>query len=806
MLPRAPSRLNHRAAPPTTGVDVRSLTTTLLPLAAQVGTGRRRAAAWAAVVILLALAVNVASTVLGLGSEAIANEWGQQVVLGAAVALCGLRWFAGGADRGAWVALTVGLASWWLGNAYWNIALYHDPSPPFPSLADVGWLGFYPGAYVALGLLLRSSVRNVPGSMWLDGLIAVLAVGALGTAAVVAPIVEAGRGSPAALIVNAANPICDLLLASMVIAFLGLSAGRFSRAWVLLGAGFLVFAVADSVYLYRLAIDSYVAGGPLDSVWLVGSACMAVAAWQPHRTTGSATPGSWRTLMLPFASCLMAIGLLLVAGLTHVAPVAVSFAAGALLIGIVRAALTVRELRLFAETRRQASTDELTGLPNRRWFDRRLRDAIAQARRSGSTLALMIIDLDQFKELNDTLGHHAGDRVLAQLGPRILAELRASDDVARLGGDEFAVLLDGASDAERAGDRIAAALRHRFTVEGIELQVAASIGIACFPEHGEDAETLLQRADVAMYQAKTRRSSTEVYARERDRNTRERLQLIGELRDAVADDRLVLHFQPKLDLGRNRITGVEALVRWPHATRGMIPPDAFIPLAEQTGVIGPLTDLVIRKALLQAADWRARAIHLTIAVNVSATNLHEPGWTEGVLAALERHGVRPDRFVIEITEDVLMMDADRSIAALDTLSAAGVRISLDDFGTGYSSLAYLKQMRVDELKIDRSFVFGMNTNATDAAIVETAVDLGRRLGIAVVAEGVEDAATLRRLTEFGAGGAQGYHIARPMPASALDAWLAAGGFVLRHDEDVEGAGAVDALHPVELDVRGRGRA
>ena len=223
-------------------------------------------------------------------------------------------------------------------------------------------------------------------------------------------------------------------------------------------------------------------------------------------------------------------------------------------------------------------------------------------------------------------------------------------------------------------------------------------------------------------------------------------------------------------------------------------------------MIGPLTDLVIRKALLQAADWRARAIHLTIAVNVSATNLIEPGWTEGVLAALERHGVRPDRFVIEITEDVLMVDAERSLAALDTLSAAGVRVALDDFGTGYSSLSYLKQMRVDELKIDRSFVFGMDTDPADAAIVETAVDLGRRLGIGVVAEGVENAATLRRLTEFGAGGAQGYHIARPMPASELDAWMAAGGFVLRHDEDVERTRTVDALDAVKLDVGRRGRA
>jgi diguanylate cyclase (GGDEF)-like protein len=472
-----------------------------------------------------------------------------------------------------------------------------------------------------------------------------------------------------------------------------------------------------------------------------------------------------------------------------------------------RTSLGIYELRRYAETRRLATTDELTGLPNRRWFDRKLRRAIEHARAAGEPLALLVIDLDHFKELNDTLGHHAGDRVLAQLGPRIRTALRAGDHVARLGGDEFAVVLPGAGASEGAGERIAAALSERFTVEGIELQIAASIGVALFPDHGEDAETLLQRADVAMYQAKTRRTGTEFYARERDRHTRERLQLIGELRDAVARETLTLHFQPKLDLGRNRITGVEALVRWPHPVRGTVPPDEFIPLAEQTGVIGPLTELVIRKALRQAADWAGRGIALTMAVNVSATNLLEAGWTEGVLAALARHGVRPDRFVVEITEDVLMTDPDRSLTALAALSAAGVRVALDDFGTGYSSLSYLKRLPVDELKIDRSFVFEMGTDAADAAIVQTAVDLGRRLGIGVAAEGVEDAATLRRLTDYGAGIAQGYHIARPMPAAELEAWLAAGAFSLRlDDEDVERARPVDALHAVELDVAGRGRA
>jgi EAL domain-containing protein (putative c-di-GMP-specific phosphodiesterase class I) len=600
--------------------------------------------------MLLALCAHIVHAVIGAGAselaDALINTGARQLVTISAVVLYVLSVRRGGPDRGSWLALAIGLGLWVAGNSYWDLVLVHQEDPPIPSPADAGRLAFYPFAYLCLGLHVRRTVRGVPASMWLDGLVGVLAVAALGVATVVAPIVAGIGGSTAELVVNAVYPICDVLLLALVIAFLGLAAGGRDRAWTLLGAGFALFAAAGTAYLYLLASGVAVSGPALKSVYLLGIATIALAPWQRP--------------------------------------------------------VTVRRRR-------------------------------------------------------------------------------------------------------RAG----AALSERFSVEGIELQIAASIGVALFPEHGDDAETLLQRADVAMYQAKHRRSGTEFYARERDRHTRERLQLIGELRDAVARDHLTLHFQPKLDLGRNRINGVEALVRWPHPTRGVVPPDEFIPLAEQTGVIGPLTELVIRKALRQAADWAARGIALTMAVNVSATNLLEDGWTEGVLAALERHGVRPDRFVVEITEDVLMTDPDRSLTALAVLSAAGVRVALDDFGTGYSSLSYLKRLPVDELKIDRSFVFEMGTDPADAAIVQTAVDLGRRLGISVAAEGVEDADTLRRLTEYGAMTAQGFHIARPMPAHDLEEWLAAGGFVLHaaaDHEDVERARPVDAFHAVQLDVGRRGRA
>jgi diguanylate cyclase len=536
----------------------------LLPFAGEVGVRRRRAAAAATATLLLSLAAHVVYAVIGEGASQLAdvlvNQGARQLTMISAALLCALSVRRGDPDGGAWLALAIGLGLWVAGNSYWNLFLAEAENPPIPSPADAAWLAFYPFAYLCLGLHARA-VRGIPGSMWLDGLVGVLAVAAIGIAFMVGPILATTRGSTVELVVNAAYPIGDILLLALVAAFLGLAGGGRGRAWTLLGAGFALFAAADTAYRYLLAGGVSNSGPGLKSLWLVGMAMMVIAAWQRPAPARPRRTADRRLLALPFAACTASIGLLLSSGLHSHQPVAACFAAAALVVAMVRTSVSVHELRRLAETRRQASTDELTGLPNRRWFDRELRRAIDHARAADEALALLVIDLDHFKELNDTLGHHAGDRVLAQLGPRILSALREGDRVARLGGDEFAVLLRGAGAAEGAGERIAAALSERFTVEDIELQIAASIGVALFPEHGDDAETLLQRADVAMYQAKRRRSGTEFYARERDMHTRERLQLIGELRDAVARDHLTLHFQPKLDLGRNRINGVEALVR-----------------------------------------------------------------------------------------------------------------------------------------------------------------------------------------------------------------------------------------------------
>ncbi|MGZ8650122.1 MAG: putative bifunctional diguanylate cyclase/phosphodiesterase, partial [Solirubrobacteraceae bacterium] len=737
----------------------------LLPDLAAVTRRSRGAVAAAAGLMFALLAANLAQTQFGLGGEALEkplNAWGQNVVLACACAVVAIRVLTGGAPGSR--PLLAAMCLWTLGNLWWGFVLYGLEETPFPSPADAGWLAFYPCAYLCLGLRLRASARDLPRSAWFDGLIGILSVGALGVTFVVAPVLAGAEGSRAAVLTNAAYPLADLLLLAVTIAVLVLHGWRAGRAWALLGAGFALFALADSIYLARLAADSYSAGTVLDSLWVVALVIMALASWQPLERPREVDPGHLGVMVPPLLFALAALGLLVYAGLEHVPAVPVALAGAAVLAAMARTALTVREIRGFHEARRQAATDELTGLPNRREFGHQLRSHLARARERSEPLALLIIDIDRFKELNDALGHHAGDAVLAQIGPRLRTILRPDDVLARLGGDEFAVLLPRARSAEEIGRRIARTLEDRFPVDGIDVQVAASVGIALFPEHGEDADTLLRRADVAMYQAKTSRSGHAFYAREQDRNTRARLELIGQLRDAVDLGQLVVHYQPIIDLGTGAVTEAEALVRWQHPEHGLLAPGEFVPLAEQTGVMRKLTDHVLETALSQAAYWRSEGLDIGVAVNVSASTLLEAGWTEAVTAALQRWSTPPARLRIEITEDALMVDPERALAIARKLGDAGIGVSLDDFGTGYSSLGLLKQLAVDELKIDRTFVGNALHDPADAAIVQAVTGLGRQLGLRVVAEGVEDEATLRAVAEWGATLAQGFYISRPLPA------------------------------------------
>jgi diguanylate cyclase (GGDEF)-like protein len=429
-----------------------------------------------------------------------------------------------------------------------------------------------------------------------------------------------------------------------------------------------------------------------------------------------------------------------------------------------------------AEREHQALHDPLTGLPNRKLLLRKVRAAMADAGPTDQQVGLFLLDLDRFKDVNDTLGHHAGDELLTHVADRLGSVVRPEDTVARLGGDEFGVLLpvirDG-SMAQEVAERIRTALAQPFLVAGVAIDLEASIGIALYPAHASQPDLLMQRADVAMYQAKETRSGIETYAADRDPHSTQRLSLFGQLRRAIEVGELVLHYQPKVDLGTGEVAGVEALVRWEHPERGLLPPDTFVPLAEQTGLMKSLTAHVLEEALRQTAAWSEAGLQVRMAVNVSARDLHDDTFCARVSDALARTGVPASFLELELTERVVMADPERALENLTALSRLGVRLSLDDFGTGYSSLAYLRRLPVTEIKIDKSFVLRMDVDDEDATIVRSTIDLAHGLGLRVLAEGVETAETWQRLHDLGCDAAQGYFLSRPYPAPVVTDWLAA---------------------------------
>ncbi|WP_275935576.1 putative bifunctional diguanylate cyclase/phosphodiesterase [Streptomyces avicenniae] len=420
-------------------------------------------------------------------------------------------------------------------------------------------------------------------------------------------------------------------------------------------------------------------------------------------------------------------------------------------------------------------SDPLTGLPNRQWLLERARGALDDAGSSGDRAALVLIDLDSFRAVNDTLGHLAGDRLLLQIADRIRAELPPGAEAARLGGDEFAVLLPrvaSTTSAQRVARALVGSLGAPLDLDGLTIVVEASAGVAVFPEHAPGAEDLLRRADVAMYDAKQDRSGVEVYDASRDGNTPDRLALLGDLRHALDAGQVELHYQPKVRFD-GEVAGLEALIRWEHPDRGRVPPDEFITMAETSGLMPRLTEYVLETALRQVAEWRAHGLTVPVAVNVSPRDVYTPGFAGAVAARLARHGVPAGSLQLEITEHVMLEDPQHAADTLAGLTGHGVRMSLDDFGTGYSSLVHLRRLPVSELKIDRSFVARLVVDPEDAEIVRCTVELAHSLGLVVVAEGVEDDETWERLRDLGCDAVQGWLVAAAMPASEATAWLRA---------------------------------
>jgi len=734
------------------------------------------------------IVVYIASTVFRRHPSTIPlyDGWIGNVAYFGCAALCALR-VATVRDRqrGGWAAITLALLLFALGNLVWTTAVQFLEPVPYPSVQDALFLPFYPVTYVGIGLLLRRSVSaGGSRSVWLDSIIAAVGVAALEAAVVLAAVSRSNRGDTGDVVTNLAYPIGAMVLISILVVIFAVHGWQPGRLWWVLGAGLAMFAVADTLYMVRVLAGDYVTGTPLDPVWMVGTFLIASAAWLTH---GSHEVRARRVqpVFIPCLFIVTSLSIVVYATWHAVLSLAVALATSTLLLAVVRLGSAYRQLQTLAESKREARTDELTGLPNRRLFYETLHHHLGED--SGrEQLAVLMIDLDRFKEINDSLGHHVGDEVLRQLGPRLSSVVGTLGTVARLGGDEFGLVLsplrDQAMATEVAG-RIREDLRRSFLLEGMTLHVDASIGIAIAPEHGVVADALLQRADIAMYEAKRNRRPWEVYSSTSDTHTRDRLELMEDVRYAIERRELVVYYQPKLDLSTRTVTGVEALVRWQHPQRGLLSPDRFLDHFDHSGLMGPLAMEVLDQALTQQAEWARQDVELTVAVNLSAANLTDVELPEKVAEVLDRKGVRAGSVVLEITEDSLMVDAEQSLEVLERLKAVGVELSVDDYGTGFSSLAYLRDLPVHELKLDRAFLAAATSpdvtsgDATSAdatshgarsvAIIRSTIDLAHALHLRIVAEGVETEDGLDLLTRMGCDVAQGFLLGRPAPASLL---------------------------------------
>jgi diguanylate cyclase (GGDEF)-like protein len=739
----------------------------------------RPASRWALVVTCVALALFAT----GIGSRPDGETWAlvydlvlyNAVYLGAGT-VCVLAARRNRAERLAWASLALALVFSVAGNLVWTLFLGQLAEPPYPSPADAFWLAYFLPLYVTLIGLIRTRVGRFHASMWLDGGIGALGATAVAVALLLEPALRLTEGSPATVVTNLAYPLADVVLLALLVAVSAILGVRRDQALLLLGGGIVANLAGDIVYLDLATTGHYVEGGPLDLTWLVGVLLMAVAAHRsdrgtpPARDTGSQV--GWRVLALPMVCNLGSLGVLGLGWGDQMSPWAAWCAIGCVLAGVARTTVTFREVRALNEVRLEARTDELTGLPNRRALLEAARVVVAEAT-TARPAALLLLDLDGFKEVNDSLGHGAGDDLLGQVGPRLAPALRPGDLLARLGGDEFAVLLP-ATDLVTAADRagvVEELLRRPFPVEGIRLHVGVSIGVSTAPIPADDVQELLRCADVAMYAAKTGRSGVQVYVPDPGSGSGDRLRTMEELRTALAEGELDVHLQPQVAMDDGRVVGCEALLRWNHPTRGLLSPAVVLPAAEQAGLLRPLTDVVLERSLDAVARWWGEH-RVPISVNLAAANVADLDLPTKVAAKLAQRDLPPEALTLELVEDTLMSDPERGRTVLGQLRRLGVRTSIDDYGTGYSSLAYLRHLPADELKLDRSLTADVDRDERAAAIVRHTAALAHDLGLSLVAEGVEDLATGRRLADLGCDVAQGYAIARPMPLAAFLRWLA----------------------------------
>ena len=696
------------------------------------------------------------------------NGWGSAVfeLVVSVLALLGSRFTRRPAMP---LALGSAMLMWALGDFALTFESRRGAAPTPPSTADFFYLMFFPLAYLAIGLMVRrEEIRMVP-ALWFDGAIAGLGTAALCAAFAFHRIAEIAGGGASAVAINLAYPLGDVLLLALVVGGTVLLSGRRRTAWYLVAAGCAVNAAGDSFNLFH-RVGAPVLGSIVDAIaWPTSLFLMSIAVWVREVSTDPLAETGAPGFLLPGAGAAAALAVLVFGGLHDTSTDAIVLATGTLVVAGARLALTLESLRnLTAERHQQAITDELTGLGNRRRLDQVLCKLFAGEVETRAQTAFLFVDLDHFKEVNDSFGHAAGDQLLRQIGPRIQACLGERDLLLRIGGDEMAIILFGSceADAVAVAKRVSEVVREPFVLEMVTVRIGASIGIARGGAFAETPDDLIRCADQAMYRAKDNGDWYAIYDPDIDREV-DRLRLVDDLRSALRNDELELHYQPQIDLETGAVVAVEALLRWPHPRLGFVPPLDFLPLAEEAGLMRPLTAFVLGEALGQCADWRSRGHNLTVSINVSATNVLDVEFVAVVEEQLRRNSVPADSLILEITETTLISDLERCGQVVDRLRELGCTVSIDDFGAGFTSLASLGKLAVGEVKLDRSFLTTLDRQPNSRALIESTISLAHALGLQVVAEGIEEAATLETLAGLGCDLAQGYFIARPSAAADL---------------------------------------
>ena len=725
------------------------------------------------------------------------DDIGELVAALVAAGACGVAAYRLKSARAGWALLSASSFAWAAGETVWS---YYDlgrgVQVPFPSLADVGFLAAVPLAIAGLlrfPCAARSRASDLRGL--LDGLLIGGSVFFVSWVTVLGPLYRHHQGGVLTQSVSLAYPVSDIVIASLVV-ILATRPGtqnRMSLGLVLIGM--LAFALADSSFAYLTTVKSYGIGNVLDTGWVVGYFLIALGALRAlshptEPTSERSHPTVW-TILGPYLPTTMAGGVFVWRVATHQPLRAVAALAG---LGVVLVMSVRQVLVLFdnlaltrqlearieertAELHHQAFHDGLTGLANRALFNQYLSNAVRRRTRSGAALAVLFIDLDGFKRVNDLHGHGVGDSLLRMLASRFQKTLREADTIARLGGDEFAILLEGeplASDPGRVAYRLLKCMERPFRIGTSRLTLQASIGISTDQVGYETPEELLRNADLAMYTAKANgKHSYEIYAREMHSVILERMRTEAELRSALEHDEFVLHYQPVMELATGAIQGVEALIRWNHPRRGLLHPDEFISIADATRLIVPIGAWVLRQACLdaQARILRTDQQSLWLSVNLSTPQLEDEHLIATVSAALADSGMDPDRLTLEITESMIMDDLSHAIVVLKGLRDLGVKIAIDDFGTGYSSLSALRDLPLDTLKIDRSFVTSIAQRKASADLARRIFQLATDFHLHTVAEGVEQQDQLEVLQRLGCESIQGFLFSRPLAAADLDVFL-----------------------------------